>query len=426
MDRLSHTSRREDAAMDLPPLAEVAAALREITEVLAHELTTPTDVPPAWSGFEWCIAQAVASMQGVASVLARGSRWRNPAAWQIFLRNQRDHVAGRHRRIVEVLARIDSDARRAGIPLVALKGAALHAAGVYQPGERPMADVDLLVREADVAATIQLLGECGFEVTFATWRNLTLEPRSGAIKSAAEFGENRDNPLKIEVHTSIRERLPISETDITGIVFPEAPRGGLNDYPTIASLMLHLLLHAAGNMRANALRLIQLHDIALLAQRFDSGDWEELLAARPGGKTLWWAYPPLRLTWRYYSKSIPEFVLNRLGSDCPWLLGKIAARRRLTDVSWSNIRVRALPGIEWSRSPAEALSFAASRVWPRREDRGELRHFAVTHPGASGVPWYGISQAARILRWIFTKPPRVQTLLSVRAALTQSPSNRFP
>ena len=47
--------------------------------------------------------------------------------------------------------------------------------------------------------------------------------------------------------------------------------------------MMHLLLHAAGNMRARALRLIQLHDIARLAQAFGSGDWKELLAARPDG-----------------------------------------------------------------------------------------------------------------------------------------------
>ena len=41
--------------------------------------------------------------------------------------------------------------------------------------------------------------------------------------------------------------------------------------------MRHLLLHAAGNMRAHALRLVQLHDIALLAPRLDAAAWERLL-----------------------------------------------------------------------------------------------------------------------------------------------------
>jgi len=403
----------------LPPLTQVAAALREVTEVLAREITAPTDEPPPWSEFKWRIARAVASMQGVSCQLSAGLRWRSPAAWARFLRDQRAHVAGRYRRIVDLLARIDAESRRAGIALVALKGAALHTSGIYVAGERPMADLDLLVRDADVEATTRLLEECGFELTLTTWRNWLFEPSQPTAFHGATFGENIDNPIKIEVHTGIRERLPVSETDITEFVFPRTAQPGINAYPSPASLMLHLLLHAAGNMRANALRLIQLHDIALLAQRLQRGDWEELLTFRPNGRGLWWALPPLRLTSRYYTQAIPASVIERFDAECPWPLGKIARRRDITDVSWSNIRVHALPGIEWSRTPQEAIRFLVSRAWPSRYDRFELHHFAANHPGAAGVPWYGISHGARILRWIFSRPPRVQTLLSVRAAIAE-------
>jgi hypothetical protein len=280
-----------------------------------------------------------------------------------------------------------------------------------------MADVDLLAREDDVQGTIRVLEACGFESTFSTWRNQFFEPRSGRMSVAASLGENIDNPIKVELHTSIRERLPISETDITQFIFPHAPQPGLNPYRSAASLMMHLLLHAAGNMRAHALRLIQLHDIALLARRFGSSDWEELLTARPDGRSLWWAVPPVMLTARYYPAAVPRYVIDRLHQGCPRLLAVFARRQRLADVSWSNIRVHALPGIEWSRTPQEAVRFAISRIWPSRDDRSELRHFAAHHPGAAGIPWYGISQGARILRWVFARPPRVQTLLSVRAAL---------
>ncbi|MGC2028656.1 MAG: hypothetical protein WA642_01400 [Steroidobacteraceae bacterium] len=51
----------------------------------------------------------------------------------------------------------------------------------------------------------------------------------------------------------------------------------------------------------------------------------------------------------------------------------------------------------------------------------ELREGAAQIPDASTVPWYGISHRARILRSILSRPPRVQTLLSVRAALAQEP-----
>jgi len=196
-------------------------------------------------------------------------------------------------------------------------------------------------------------------------------------------------------------------------------RPGLNAYPSTASLLLHLLLHAAGNMRAHALRLIQLHDIALLASHMHADDWEQLRALRPDGQPLWWIWAPLHLTARYYPEAIDPALFSRQGQGCPWLLGNLARRYRLSDVSWSNIRIRAFPGVEWSRTPLEALAFMKSRVWPDRDARMELSENAAQIPGATAIPWYGISHGARILRWIFTRPPRVQTLLAVRAALTE-------
>jgi hypothetical protein len=179
---------------------------------------------------------------------------------------------------------------------------------------------------------------------------------------------------------------------------------------------MHLWLHAAGNMRARALRLIQLHDIALLCKRLEAGEWEELFAARPNGRTLWWALAPMMLTARYYPGTIPSGLLARL-TECPWLLRKRARKQHLADVSWSNIRIEAFPGVEWSGTPREALAFMAGRIWPSREARLELKEGAAQIPDSSTIPWYGISHSARILRWVVSRPPRVQTLLNVRAAL---------
>jgi hypothetical protein len=402
-----------------PPLDKIADALREITERLARELKIPSGEAPPWDDFEWRVARAVAAMQGVSSLLRADLRWIGPASWRRFLNEQSDHIAGRQRRISRLLDRIDLGARDDDIALVALKGAALHTGGVYEAGERPMADIDLLVCDDQARAAARMLENFGFEMTFATWRHQLFELRCRSTSRSHGLGEHIDNPIKIELHTRIRERLPVSETDITQFVFPCAPHPGLNEYPSPAYLMLHLLLHAAGNIRAHALRLIQLHDIARLATRFSAGDWNELLVARPNDQGLWWAAAPFALTARYCPDAIPSFVMARLDAECPWALRKIIRMQRLTDVSWSNIRVYALPGIEWSRTPQEALRFIVSRVWPSKDTRLELRRFAAHHAGASKLPWYGISQGARIFRWAFSRPPRVQTLLAVRAALAQ-------
>jgi Uncharacterised nucleotidyltransferase len=403
----------------VPPLKSVQAALRTSTEFLARELTSPTSEPPAWSAFEWRIARAVVALHGVSALLAGTLRWQGPESWQRFLSDQRDHSVSRAQFISQLLSRIELQARRAGIGMVALKGAALNEIGLYETGERPMGDVDLLVRAEDMEATARVLAACDYAEWFTSRRHKIFEPR--VTKATTWFGEHIDNSIKIEVHTRIAEPLPIVETDITRHVLPHPAHAGLNQYPSLASLMLHLLLHAAGNIRARALRLIQLHDIALLAARMGAGDWAELLEAGRADCGLWWALAPFALVARYYPAAIPPSVVASLEPGCPWLLGKLARRHQLADVSWSNARIQAFPGIEWSRSAREALNFAVSRVWPSRVALVELQAATDNQPLASMIPWYGISHGARIVRWIFSKPPRVQTLLAVRSALGYEP-----
>jgi hypothetical protein len=419
----------------IPALGKVAAALKEVTEVLAREIAEPTRHPPPWNDFEWRIARAVTAMQGTASILDGRLRWTRPPAWRRFLEEQRDHIGRRHGRIELLLDALDSKARSGGISLVALKGAALHKMAIYAAGERPMADIDLLAQECDANAVSKLIEDCGFESTLVTRRDLTFEPRRGDDSARAGLGgdaglaepgmlaepgglgEHADGAIKIELHTRIREPLPFSEIDITRHVSPRPARAGINGYPSNAALMLHLLLHAAGTMRAHGLRLIQLNDIARLAAEFRPADWEKLLCVADDDGGLWWAAAPLMMTARYFPAAIPRFATARLESVCPRLLRRIISGQRLYDVSWSNIRVYAFPGIEWSRTPKEAFRFIMSRVLPAQEALRELREFASHQPGVSAVPWYGVSHGTRILRWVFSKPPRVQCMLAVRAAL---------
>jgi hypothetical protein len=402
-----------------PSLTRVAAALRKTTETLGRELAVPTTEAPLWSEFEWRIARAVCAMHGISSLLCTGLRWEGPQSWRQFLHEQWENSVGRHMQLTHLWNAIDSQARREGITVVALKGVALYASGIYAAGERPMGDIDLLIREEDATAVARLLDVCDYVPSFTNRRHRVFQPRTGKMATGSRLGEHIDSPIKVEVHVRIAESLPVIQTDITSYLFPGSAHRGLNTYPSLAALMTHLLLHAAGNMRARALRLIQLHDIALLARRFGPADWEELLSIRPDGRAVWWALPPLRLAAHYYPATVPSALFARLRPECPWLLGRLAPSQRLTDVSWSNIRIQAFPGIEWSRTLHEALAFMNSRIRPSHEALAELSEAAAQIPDGSTVPWYGVSHGNRILRWLFSRPPRVQTLLSVRAALAQ-------
>ena len=123
-----------------------------------------------------------------------------------------------------------------------------------------MADIDLLVKPADAARMARLLESLGFLQAYASWKERVFIPTVG--RPVGGLGEHSNNDIKIELHEKICERLPWRITDVTDCIFPTQARPGVNAYPSTASLMIHLLLHAAGVMAFQGLRLLHLHDLA--------------------------------------------------------------------------------------------------------------------------------------------------------------------
>jgi hypothetical protein len=181
--------------------------------------------------------------------------------------------------------------------------------------------------------------------------------------------------------------------------------------------MIHLLLHAAGTMAFQALRLLQLHDLARLSSRMTEADWDEVLAQRWLGGTLWWAFAPLNLASRYFSSSIPSRVLEALSDDCPFVLGMVSRRRALYEVSYSYPCVDAFPGVEWVQSIRELLEYTVSRVRPSAEHVALREHTAKSQAWASQSQWAHLSQRQRIVRWVTSRPPRAVTMHAVSAAI---------
>jgi hypothetical protein len=403
---------------EIPEPVALDRTLRKITEVLAKELASPTQVAPDWSEFEWIVARAVAAMHGVSPLLSRALRWQGPAGWTGFLEEQRAHTEKRHARIADLLLRLDQLARDAGLAAVALKGVALHAFGVYEAGDRPMADVDLLVRPSDVQRTVTMLESLGYAESLATWKERVFTCVDE--QEPAVLGEHSNNSIKIELHERICEKLPFRITDVSDHIFPPQPLPGLNTYPSKASLMIHLLLHAAGCMTSQSLRLLHLHDLAQLSSQMSEEDWDAVLEAGERGDRPWWAFPPLDLTSRYFPSKVPVWVLDALADECPYLLEKTSRRRTLCDVSYSHLWVDAFPGMEWSRSLREVLRYVASRVRPSAKHIAFRAHTAKSEAWAKRGQWSRLSQSRRILQWITSRPTRPVTMHAVRAALAQA------
>jgi hypothetical protein len=146
-----------------------------------------------------------------------------------------------------------------------------------------------------------------------------------------------------------------------------------------------------------------------------SADWRELLGDDPA--RAWWMFPPLALAVRHAPGCVPAQWLSELHAVCPRRLRERYERVSIYEVSWSNLRIAALPGREWSRTFGESLRLARSRLYPSRLALEELSNVKVATPHVMNVRWYGASHAERIARWLFTRPPRVQTIAAVSAAL---------
>jgi len=168
------------------------------------------------------------------------------------------------------------------------------------------------------------------------------------------------------------------------------------------------------------LRLMHLNDIARLSASMTAADWNDVLELGKAGREHWWALPPLSLTARYYADAITADALAALSENSPWLLSRICGRRTLSDVSMSNLRIYAFPGIEWSQSLLEAVQYAANRLWPNKELLALRKQLAQTEVTRSDSQWHHSSQARRLLRWVVARPPRAETMHTVRAALERA------
>jgi hypothetical protein len=403
-----------DVHPDLPPFATIQAALVAVSDRFVRELGAPEQAAPDWNDFEWGIARSVCVMHGLAGMLAGRLRWRGPDSWAKFLGEQQRHIRLREALAREILARLHDATRARGIAVVPLKGSALLALGVHGDGVRPMSDIDLLVAPENAAALAEALQSVGYQSCYATRRHTVFVPVDQNLPNI--FGEHVDNHFRIELHLAIAEPLPNSPVDITARVWPRDAHPGTNTYASNAALFCHLLLHATGGMRTNTLRFMQLIDLARLAPRLTREEWSWLTS---DGEHAWWTYPVLRMVARFFPDAIPADALAATRSVCPTLLLHRSVRHDLARVSWTNLSIPALPGYEWSRTPLELVQYARSRLLPKRQALAEIADAVANQPALQRVPWYNQSHITRILRWVTSRPPRVQTVASVLAGQTR-------
>ena len=224
----------------------------------------------------WDALVDTARAEGLGPLLYHATRGLDllPAHVEQELRRQYLTTARRNvlvfRALEEVLCRLED----AHIPVILLKGAAL-AQGVYgNVALRPMDDVDLLVREAQVPGAIRAMASLGYS---------PVPPRAYRSQVRLVHADRSSRP-PFELHWSLfvsfyhQSMLPADwlwETALTQSI-GDASAHILGPEAQVLHLCGHLALHHGGE---NSPRGLWLHDVAALLDSYRGRlNWDALLA----------------------------------------------------------------------------------------------------------------------------------------------------
>ncbi|MFQ6130795.1 MAG: nucleotidyltransferase family protein [Armatimonadota bacterium] len=229
-----------------------------------------------------------------------------PEGLRAGLRDAYDASLARTTHIAALLGTVLDRAAETGLSLLCLKGPILAEQCYPHPSTRPMTDVDLLVRQADLGRAETLLAEAGYEPLPATANPVY-------VRGPAD-GEGMWD-LQVELHTELLTgalgNRKVARLE-TRHVWERAQEAALMGRPCLSLSTADNIIFLGAHMTVHhgKIRLIWLADLAyFLRARGDSVRWEEVVeaAARYGVRpAVGW---PLRLARELVGANVPEDVL---------------------------------------------------------------------------------------------------------------------
>jgi hypothetical protein len=236
-----------------------------------------------------------------------------------------------------------------GIPVMLVKGAALGAMSDPTFRDRPMSDIDLLVREADLARA----GEALRATAWVEHPDASLPGRLAGHHHLAPFLDPEVPDLRIELHRALLPaghafRIDEDEQWARATRAPAPFEGAL--LPAPEDLLLHACVHFAWS---HAMRFGGWRTVRTVGVLVDQGriDWPRFttLALRSGTRTS--CYWTLRLARRLAGIPVPDATLAALGHPRPRLVASGLERFFISDIATG----------EWFPSPSLRLSRALWR-----------------------------------------------------------------
>jgi Uncharacterised nucleotidyltransferase len=299
------------------------------------------------------------------------------------------------------LAGLLFEAGRAGVPLVALKGAALLPFVWPEPALRPTSDIDLLARAADRAALDTACATRGWTFHGEVPRHRTYALARLGLDAKADVGEHPDQPMRLEIHEhAIQMFLGLAHDPTEALwrdALPMRVDAAMVLVPDVAATFEHVLMHTAFDLAKRSTRALKLEDLRLLARQLSREQWDTFVARMQAAGIERFAIAPLIMAERYLEPIAPEPVMHALESRTP---ASIVAWLRETPLSEftvcgsaGSIPANAWWRLRWFPSSLERAARARRLLVPTRAER--LAEFVAVGQTPSLWAYY----RAQVSRW---------------------------
>ncbi len=271
----------------------------------------------AW--VELANAAARAGLAGLVLEHATRTNVELPDVCTQRLRGAAMAVAVRNVHMMRELERVLSAFNRAKVPVLLLKGAALNLTVYERPNQRPMSDLDLLVKPANAHHALELLTEHGCEPGY----DLIRDDFFPKYHYEVEFFTGGARPVRIDLHARPFRPLRVARTMPDDALWHEANALRVGEVealiPRPELMFLQLAAHAAFH---GCSRLLWLYDIKRLVEHY-------------GASLDWSLVSQYAFRWRlsYAVSYAIERTEELLGSVCP---GSVRAELRTHHANWQD------------------------------------------------------------------------------------------
>ncbi len=232
-------------------------------------------------------------------------------------------------RMMGFLRRIASRFNDAGVPLMALKGAALNLVLFERPDDRPMSDLDLLIRIDDVERAFELLEAAGA----LRGEPLVREDFFPRYHYESEFVAGRIAPVRIDLHVRpfrpLRYARVIPESALWERADSVTFGGAYVLVPSSEEMLIHLAAHSA--IHGNG-RMLWLQDIRRwILARESQIDWDRFLETASRWRLIHAVREALRKTENELGPVLPDDVRDRLAGMRTGWRDRLALRQAPRD-----------------------------------------------------------------------------------------------